>query len=78
MPFYLLVCLLYTEAQSMEHVVRLLSQGHVLRHTSKCYTAMNGRVMTLGGSMSADRRQLFCSFATTSNNSVAWAALYIL
>jgi len=32
MLFYLLVCLLYTEAQSMQHVVRLLSQGHVLRH----------------------------------------------
>ena len=32
MLFYLLVCLLYTEAQSMEHVVRLLSQGHVLQH----------------------------------------------
>jgi len=47
LPFYLLVCLLHTEAQSTQHIVRLLSEGHVLRRTSKRYAALNKRLQTL-------------------------------
>jgi len=48
MSFYLLVRLLHTEAQSTEqHIVRLLSEGHVLRRTSRRYAALNARLETL-------------------------------
>jgi len=47
LPFYLLVCLLHTEAQSTQHIVPLLSKGHLLRRTSKRYAALNKRLQTL-------------------------------
>ena len=55
-PFYLLVRLLHSEAQTVTLQLHLLSDGLVLRRTSKRYTKLNARLTSLWAEYTAGQK----------------------
>jgi len=55
-PFYLLVGLLHDESKTVRLQLHLLSDGHMLRRTSKRYEAINTRLTTLWAEYTAGQK----------------------